>query len=124
MIVMKEDNTITHIEIPAPDLSKAISFYSKVFNWKIEIITENIYAYFIIGDTKTGGGLDASLNPSEENSGVQIVVDVEDIDGTLKEIKIAGGSITQIKTEIENGHGFYACFRDPNGNHLQIHSRT
>jgi predicted enzyme related to lactoylglutathione lyase len=28
-----------------------------------------------------------------------------------------------LKTEIEGGHGFYASFRDPNGNYLQIHSR-
>lgn len=94
---MKEDNTITHIEIPAPDLAKAISFYSKIFNWEIEIVTENIYAYFMIGDTRTGGGLNASLKPAEENCGSQIVVDVEDIEQTLNDIKTAGGSITKKK---------------------------
>ncbi len=46
---MKQDNTISHIEIPAPDLAKAISFYSTVFNWKIVIVAENSYAYFMIG---------------------------------------------------------------------------
>jgi len=54
---MKHNNTITHIEIPAPDLTKAISFYSKIFDWKIEIITENNYAYFVIGETNTEEGL-------------------------------------------------------------------
>ncbi len=119
---MKQDNTITHIEIPSPDLAKAVSFYSKVFNWKIEIVTENSYAFFRIGDTNTGGGLDASLKPGEEKCGHQICVDVENIQQTLSEVKTAGGSVTIVKTEIGGGHGFYACFKDPNGNHLQIHA--
>jgi uncharacterized protein len=121
---MKQNNTITHIEIPAPDLAKAISFYSTVFNWKIQVIAENSYAFFSIGDTNTGGGLDASLKPAEEKCGTQIVVDVEDIEETLKVITQSGGAVTKPKTGIDGGHGFYACFRDPNENHLQIHSRV
>lgn len=121
---MKQNNTITHIEIPAPDLMKAISFYSKVFNWHIEIIAEYSYAYFRIGETNTGGAFDASLKPAEETVGLQIVVDVGDIEQTLDDIKKAGGTITKTKTEIAGGHGYYASFQDPNGNHLQIHSRT
>jgi uncharacterized protein len=120
---MPQNNTITHIEIPAPDLSKAIDFYSAIFNWKITIAVENSYAFFRVGDTNTGGGLDASLKPAEEKQGCQIVVDVEDIEQTLKKIRQAGGTVTKPKTEIDSGHGFYACFRDPNGNELQLHSR-
>ncbi|WP_222852089.1 VOC family protein [Olivibacter sp. SDN3] len=119
---MEQNNTITHIEIPAPDLAKAISFYSTVFNWRIEIVTENSYAFFLIGDTNTGGGLNTSLKPAAEKCGPQIVVDVADIGQTLDKINASGGSVTLKKTEIGGGHGFYASFRDPNGNHLQIHS--
>ncbi|WP_257668971.1 VOC family protein [Parapedobacter tibetensis] len=118
---MKQNNTITHIEIPAPDLMKAIAFYTSVFNWKIEMIAENSYAFFMIGDTNTGGGLDASLKPAPEKCGPQIIVDVNDIEQTLDRIKAAGGSITIEKTRIEGEHGFYAAFQDANGNHLQIH---
>ena len=121
---MKANNTITHIEIPAPNLEKAISFYSELFNWKIEIMVENSYAYFIIGDTNSGGGLDASLKPAQENCGPQIVVDVENIEETLNKIQVLGGIVTKPKTEIDGGHGFYACFKDPNGNYLQVHSRA
>ena len=118
-----QNNTITHIEIPAPDLAKAIAFYSTIFNWTIEIVNENKYAFFRIADTNTGGGLDASLQPSTERTGVQIVIDVEDIDRSLELIEQAGGTVTLSKTEIGGGHGFYAGFSDPNGNHMQIHSR-
>jgi len=64
------------------------------------------------------------LKPALENCGSQIVIDVEDIEQTLENIKASGGSITKVKTEIDGGHGFYACFRDPNGNYLQVHSRN
>jgi uncharacterized protein len=116
---MSFHHTITHIEIPAPDLAKAIQFYSTVFNWKIEIIQPGAYAFFIIG-----GGLDASLKPAEEKCGPQLVIDVEDIPATLDKIKQEGGIITLPKTEIPGGHGFFASFQDPNKNHLQVHSRS
>jgi len=118
------DNTITHIEIPAPDLAKAIDFYSSVFNWEIQIVKQDSYAYFIIGKTNSGGGLDASLKPAEEKCGTQITIDVDDIEETLQKIKEKGGIITLPKTEIEGGHGFYACFQDINKNHLQVHSMS
>jgi len=118
------NNTITHIEIPAPDLKKAIDFYSKIFNWTITIMVPDTYAFFRIGDTQSGGGLDAGLSVAGQRQGAQIVVDVEDIDASLREIVKLGGSVVLEKTEIDGGHGFYAIFRDPNGNYMQIHSKV
>ena len=115
-------NTITHIEIPAPDLGKAIEFYSSVFDWEIQIVQPGSYAYFIIEKDKSGGGFDCSLKPAEVKCGPQVVIDVDDIDDTLRKIREKGGIVTMPKTAIAGGHGFYACFRDINKNHLQIHS--
>jgi len=119
-----QNNTITHVEIPAPDLAGAIVFYSAIFNWKIEIVKEESYAFFMIGDTNTGGGLNASLKVAKEETGCQIVVDVEDIEQTLAAVQAAGGKIILAKTDIGGGHGYYAVIQDPNGNQLQIHSRN
>lgn len=119
---MDKHHTITHIEIPAPDLQKAIHFYSTIFKWNIQVVRDGFYAFFMIGDTHSGGGFDASLKPAPEKSGVQIVIDVNDIPETLQKIKELGGSVTQQKTEIGSGHGYYASFMDPNGNYLQLHS--
>ena len=120
---MKSNHTITHIEIPAPDLKKAVEFYAKLFNWQTEILPEGNYAYFRIGSTRSGGGFDVGLKPAKEKCGPQITIDVEDISIKLSEIEKAGGKIILEKTEIPGGHGFYACFCDPNGNYLQLHSR-
>lgn len=120
---MENNHTITHIEIPAPDLNKAIAFYSKLFNWQIQILPPGDYAFFRIGTTQSGGGFDTGLKPAEEKCGPQLTIDVDDISTKLEEIQNAGGKIILAKTEIPGGHGFYACFRDPNGNYLQLHSR-
>jgi uncharacterized protein len=72
-------HTITHVEIPAPDLQKAIDFYSNIFNWQILNRQGDAYAFFRIADTNTGGALDASLKPAPEKTGHQIVIDVDDM---------------------------------------------
>lgn len=120
---MENNHTITHIEIPAPDLNKAIAFYSNLFKWQIQILPPGVYAFFRIGTTQSGGGFDTGLKPAEEKCGPQLTIDVDDISTKLEEIQNAGGKIILAKTEIPDGHGFYACFRDPNGNYLQLHSR-
>lgn len=118
------DNTITHIEIPAPDLEKAIDFYSNVFNWEVQVIQPGTYAFFKIGQTNSGGGFDALLKPAQEKFGPQITVDVDNIEVALKKIQEKGGVVPLPKTEIDGGHGFYACFQDTNGNNLQLHSTS
>jgi predicted enzyme related to lactoylglutathione lyase len=120
---MENNHTITHIELPAPDLEKAVDFYSKLFNWQIQIQPQGDYAFFMIGSTQSGGGFNTSLKPAEEKSGPQITIDVDDVAIKLAEVEKAGGKTILGKTEIPGGHGFYACFRDPNGNYLQLHSR-
>ena len=119
---MENLHTISHIEIPAPDFRKAIEFYTNVFRWGIELVTVDHYAFFKIGNTGTGGAFDASLMPASEKTGMQIVIDVEDMEQILREIENQGGQIVMEKTEIPGGHGFYAVFKDPNGNYLQLHS--
>lgn len=115
------NTTITHIEIPAPDLELATKFYSEVFGWHVENIMEG-YSVFRIGDTNTGGGLSSLLSPAPENVGPQIVIDVDDIDAMLTRIESSGGKTTLGRTEIGGGHGHYAVFQDPLGNFMQLHS--
>lgn len=114
-------HTIRHIEIPAPDFTAAIEFYTNVFRWGIELVTVDHYAFFTIGDTQTGGAFDSSLMPAPEKTGPQLVIDVEDIEKTLREIEFNGGETIRPKTEIPGGHGFYAVFKDVNGNYMQLH---
>jgi len=114
-------HTITHIEIPSPDMQKSIDFYSQVFGWETQVMPDGKYAMFKTGE-KTGGGFDTTTKPAAQGVGPGLVINVEDIDGTLQKIKNAGGKVVQEKTVIEGGWGAYARFTDTNGNHMQIHS--
>ena len=118
------DHTISHIEIPSPDIQKAIVFYTKVFGWKVEMMSGNTYAVYRIGETWVSGGFDASTKPAGENVGPGIVINVGDIPAKLEDIKNAGGKVVMEKTEIPGGHGFYARFQDTNGNYMQVYSKT
>ncbi len=122
LLNMEHLHTISHIEIPAPDFTKAIAFYTKVFRWGIELVTVDHYAFFTIGNTGSGGAFDSSLMPAPEKTGMQIVIDVDDIEQIMREIENQGGEIVMGKTEIPGGHGFYCVFKDPNNNYLQLHS--
>lgn len=108
-----------HIEIPAPSIQKAEQFYTSVFGWEVQIFG-NEYALF--KDGLVGGGFDASTKVSE--GGIGLYISVENIPAKLSEIENAGGIIIKSKTEIEGGHGFYASFKDPNGNILSIWSKN
>lgn len=73
---MDNIHTIIHIENPAPDLQKAMDFYSRVFGWEAEITPGIAYALFRIGDIRTGGGFDASLKPANEKTGPGLIINV------------------------------------------------
>lgn len=116
---MPEPGPIEHIEIPAPDLEKAKAFYSRVFEWTLQPMNED---YVLFRSGSVGGGLDRAGEVAE--TGVTLVITVPDIAAKLEEIRAAGGSVVKEKTAIGPEHGFYAYFRDPNGNRLGLWSRT
>ncbi len=109
-------NTFCHIEIPAPDLVKAKDFYEKIFLWEVTILPDKSYAFY--DDGLIGGGFDPTMPACSE--GVNLVIEVENINKKLEEIKTAGGSIIREKTRISDEHGYYASFLDPNGVRLSI----
>lgn len=112
---------IVHLEIPAPDMAKAKQFYGDVFKWSFSDMGPE-YVMFKTGegDGITGGGFDAKMEASDK--GVNLYIQVEDIPGALKAIAKSGGSVLAEKTKISDEHGFYAIFKDPNGNRLGVWS--
>lgn len=109
---------IVHLEIPAPNMKKALKFYSAVFGWEVENAPKQPYCMF--KDGAVGGGFDGEAKPSKK--GNVLVMFAPDINAKLKEIAKAGGKVLKKRTKIEGGHGYYAYFRDPNGNKLGLWS--
>ncbi len=114
---------IVYLEIPAPDLSKAKTFFGDVFGWTFTDSGEH-YAMFSTGGEggMGGGGLDAKQEASEK--GLNLYIRVDDIPAALARIAEHGGSVVAEKTKISDEHGYFGLFKDPNGNRLGIWSRT
>ena len=114
---MKNKCKIEWIEIPAPDLEKAKEFYSEIFGWEI---SEYSSEYLIFKAGNINGGLNKNKKPCSDGIGFSITV--ADINETLKNIVKLGGEIVKEKYNLGNGLGFCACFKDPNGNVLELWS--
>lgn len=115
-----KEGTICHIELPAPDIKKACSFYEKCFGWKTGPAMGPSYVMFTYDGG--GGAFDADLKPA--TGGPILIIEADDIDSKLKQITKAGGAIVKEKTEIGGGHGWYAYFTDPCGNKMGVHQSS
>jgi predicted enzyme related to lactoylglutathione lyase len=120
------DNTIIHFEIPANDLEKLSTFYSKLFNWKIFRVPGPA-EYYMIQTVPTdeqgmplrpgvNGGMTKKEQPTQKPVNY---IQVEDIDQQIKKIQKLGGKITMTKQEVP-GVGWIASALDPEGNPFAV----
>ena len=116
---MSKPNPVCHIDIPAPNMKKAMKFYGKVFGWKITVLPGERYAFYKDGDQ--GGALCADRKPSDH--GVRLFIAVKDIPAKLKQIVAAGGKKLTPKTKISDEYGYFAFFRDSNGGKMGLWSK-
>ena len=115
---------ICYIEIPAPNPAKSAAFYSAVFGWQCEAskLSELDYWMFNTGEAQLQGGFTAE-KPVQQG-GIIFYISVEDIDGTLRQIEVHGGTIVFPKEAIGGEYGFTATFKDPNGNQIGLWTKT
>jgi predicted enzyme related to lactoylglutathione lyase len=114
---------VVHFEIPADDQERASNFYKEAFGWKIGAVPEMNYntATTTPTDEATGrpnepGAINGGIIGREGDLTTPIItLDVPDIDATLKTVEQLGGSVVAPKDAIP-GMGFYAYFRDTEGN--------
>jgi len=107
---------IIHFEIPAKNPAGLQKFYSGVFGWKFDK-WDGPTDYWMI---KTGDDGNPGINGGmDQNSGrvrsVVDIVDVKDLDSTIKKIESMGGKITIPKRAVP-GMGWMVYFQDPDGN--------
>lgn len=122
--------TLTHravwFEIPAADLTRAMTFYSTVFEADFHVVKDmgpSAMAVFdhqdgevsgcLIQDDRTRG--DAPGSVVYFNGGNDLAV-------PLGRIERAGGRIVTPKTLIAPQIGYYAVFKDTEGNTVGLHS--
>ena len=120
------DHTIVHFEIPADDVQKLRSFYSKLFGWKIEKTPGPVDYWSIetVPVDKKGepirpgvnGGMMKKQNPQHKPFNYILV---ESVDEYSKKIEVLGGKVIVPKMEVP-GVGWWALALDPEGNQFGI----
>ncbi|MDZ7343701.1 MAG: VOC family protein [candidate division KSB1 bacterium] len=111
---------VVHFEVMGKDAKKLQSFYSKLFDWQLQMYEPMNYGVVFaagngneVGKGSIGGGIGAT---QEGQPGyVTFYVQVPDLKATLKQAESMGGKTVVPPTEIPNMVTF-AMFSDPEGN--------
>src|SRR5215813_11347697 len=100
-------NPFVHVELNTTDLGKAKSFYSGLFDWKLEDVPMGPGGtYTLIGvGNGTGGGMMTHPMPGAPSSWLAYV-QVDDIAAATKKAKALGADIKVDVTEIPNVGSF------------------
>lgn len=120
------DNTIIHFDIPANDLEKLKTFYTKLFNWKI-FRAPGPVDYLMIQTVPTDeqgmlirSGVNGGMYKKEDaNQKAVNYIEVDNIDESIRSIVKLGGTITMPKQEVM-GVGYIASAVDPEGNPFAV----
>ncbi len=123
---MVRQSAINWFEIPCEDLDRATGFYETVLGSKMarQGSGESAMAFFAAGPQSTGGSLVKKALQRPGRAGTLVYLNCDgDLDGVLARIPTAGGLVLMPKTEVPGGHGYFACVRDSEGNHVGLHSR-
>lgn len=118
---------VVHFEIPADDQDRATNFYRRALGWRIDPMPDMNYNIVVTTptDEKTGmptqpGAINGGMMARESELTTPVItVDVEDIDAALAKIEELGGSVVKPKDAIP-GMGYYAYFKDTEGNILGL----
>lgn len=116
-------NPFVHVELTTPDVDKAKSFYTAMFDWKLEdmkLAPNATYTMIRVGDS-TGGGImktpapaaPASTSPAWPTAWMPYV-QVDDVTAATEKAKSLGANVIKDKTEVPNG-GYFSIIQDPTG---------
>ena len=118
-------NRVVHFEIEAKDTKRAKEFYTKALGWKMEQMDEKYGGYVVIitGDPKEPGGINGGMFQSttkKELNAYSCVIEVDDINKTMNDVKTAGGKVLSEKPDDIPGVGLYAKCEDTEGNRFTL----
>jgi predicted enzyme related to lactoylglutathione lyase len=126
---MKKMNPVVHFEMPAEDKVRMANFYANVFGWKTQMLGEEMGNYVLAttsevdekGRPKEPGTINGGFYPKSPEAGPHpsLVIAVDDISESMKEIENAGGKVLGKQVEIP-GVGLYVSFIDTENNRVSL----
>lgn len=111
-------------ELPVLDLSRAVKFYSHLFQTSFEILEQGEYSMSLFPKEIGGGGAlmkGPGSVPSEYGPLIYLNAN-DEIPKMLLRVEEAGGRIILEQTTINEEMGSFALFIDSEGNRLALHS--
>jgi uncharacterized protein len=107
-------NPFVHIELNTVDVAKSKSFYSGLFDWKLEDLPMpgGSYTMIKVGEG-TGGGLMKHPIPGAPSSWLAYVL-VDDVKAATGKAKLLGAAVLKDVTEIPD-MGWFSIIADPTG---------
>jgi len=110
---------IAHWQLLSADPERTAGFYSALFGWRVS--DANGLGYREVG----GAGIDGGIWPVPQGApeGVQLYVQVEDIDDALEKTVALGGSVVMPKQVLPDGDAM-ALALDPLGRSFGLMTRS
>lgn len=108
-------NPFVHVELITPDVAKAKSFYSALFDWKLEDMEMGpgfTYTMVRVGEG-TGGGMMATPEPGVPTAWLPYVL-VDDVSAATAKAVSLGARVWKDVTEVQ-GAGSFSVIGDPTG---------
>ncbi len=119
------NNRVIHFDLYANDPARASKFYSEALGWTFKKWEDESMDYWLImtgpeGEPGIDGGMSKREKESVNNASIgAITIGVSDIDSVISQVEKAGGEITMKKMAL-SGVGWFASFKDPEGNVLAL----
>ena len=126
-----KNNVVGWFEIPVTDMERAMGFYEKVFDFKLDRnkMGPLDMAWFPYATEGLGSGgslvhYPEAFKPSSDGTLVYFTAHSGDLANELSRVEEAGGKVLQGKKQISAEHGFMALILDSEGNRIALHSRA
>jgi uncharacterized protein len=107
-------NPFVHVELNTTDISKAKTFYGKLFDWKLEDVPMGPMTYTMIGVGQgTGGGIVQHPVAGAPSAWLAYVL-VDDVAAATEKAKSLGATVMQDVTPVAD-MGWLSIIVDPTG---------
>lgn len=110
---------VVHFEIPVDDSERASAFYREVFGWDVSGYGDMAYWLVTAGDDAEPGANGALIGRGDVHRTPVLVIGVEDLDATLREVEARGNQVVQGKLPVP-GVGWSAYVVDTEGNTIGV----
>jgi predicted enzyme related to lactoylglutathione lyase len=118
-------NIINWFEIPALDFNRALKFYKGIL--EVEIQEMDMYGtkmgFFPSDGKNVSGAIVQGEDAKPSMQGCTVYLNGgENLENILNRVNAFGGEILVPKTQISEEMGYFAMFRDSEGNKMALHS--